>query len=202
MNIHTTMIIPVPKSICDFFNLRYDTKLSKSAIVNKFYTYIRETQLRNKYNKLLVHLDQPLKNIFNLHNTTMLDTSSLISEINKIYRNQNIVEETEYELLEKLERVREQKKINEFETQRNYVIHQFIQNSNYQFTARQAANLIFYITEKEYHPIINYLKPDDKNLLNTLQLINNFMSEKKIRFEDAYEVIRDYLFSIDLMNIL
>jgi hypothetical protein len=196
------MIIPVPKSICDFFNLRYDTKLSKSAIVNKFYTYIRETQLRNKYNKLLVHLDQPLKNIFNLHNTTMLDTSSLISEINKIYRNQNIVEETEYELLEKLERVREQKKINEFETQRNYVIHQFIQNSNYQFTARQAANLIFYITEKEYHPIINYLKPDDKNLLNTLQLINNFMSEKKIRFEDAYEVIRDYLFSIDLMNIL
>lgn len=202
MNIHTTMIIPVPKSICDFFNLRYDTKLSKSAIVNKFYTYIRETQLRNKYNKLLVHLDQPLKNIFNLHNTTMLDTSSLISEINKIYRNQNIVEETEYELLEKLERVREQKKINEYETQRNYVIHQFIQNSNYHFTAKQAANLIFYITEKEYHPIINYLKPDDKNLLNTLQLINNFMSEKKIRFEDAYEVIRDYLFSIDLMNIL
>jgi hypothetical protein len=196
------MIIPVPKSICDFFNLRYDTQLSKSAIVNKFYTYIRETQLRNKYNKLLVHLDQPLKNIFNLHNTTMLDTSSLISEINKIYRNQNIVEETECELLEKLEKVREQKKINEYETQRNYVIHQFIQNSNYQFTAKQATNLIFYITEKEYHPIINYLKPDDKNLLNTLQLINNFMNEKKIRFEDAYEVIRDYLFSIDLMNIL
>jgi hypothetical protein len=196
------MIIPVPKSICDFFNLRYDTKLSKSAIVNKFYTYIRETQLRNKYNKLLVHLDQPLKNIFNLHNTTMLDTSSLIQEINKIYKKNNIVEETEYELLEKLEKVREQKKINEFETQRNYVIHQFIQNSNYQFTAKQAANLIFYITEKEYHPIVNYLLPDDKNLLNALQLINNFMTEKKIRFEDAYEVIRDYLFSIDFMNLL
>jgi hypothetical protein len=196
------MIIPVPKPICDFFNLRYDTKLSKSAIVNKFYTYIRETQLRNKYNKLLVHLDQPLKNIFNLHNTTMIDTSSLIQEINKIYRNQNIVEETEYELLEKLERVREQRKINEFETQRNYVIHQFIQNSNYQFTAKQAANLLFYITEKEYHPVISYLVSEDKNLLNALQLINNFMNEKKIRFEDAYEVIRDYLFTIDLMNIL
>jgi len=196
------MIIPVPKSICDFFNLRYYTQLSKSAIVNKFYTYIRETQLRNKYNKLLVHLDQPLKNIFNLHNTTMLDTSSLIQEINKIYKKNNIVEETEYELLEKLEKVREQKKINEFETQRNYVIHQFIQNSNYQFTAKQAANLIFYITEKEYHPIVNYLLPDDKNLLNALQLINNFMTEKKIRFEDAYEVIRDYLFSIDFMNLL
>jgi hypothetical protein len=132
----------------------------------------------------------------------MLDTSSLIQEINKIYKKNNIVEETEYELLEKLEKVREQKKINEFETQRNYVIHQFIQNSNYQFTAKQAANLIFYITEKEYHPIVNYLLPDDKNLLNALQLINNFMTEKKIRFEDAYEVIRDYLFSIDFMNLL
>jgi hypothetical protein len=197
----------VPKLICDFFNLRYDVKLSKSAIVSKFYTYIRDTQLRNKYNKSLIHLDAALKNLFNLQSTNMLDTTSFIQQIDKIYwlekknqteDNSKQLEETEMELLEKLEIIREKKRLNEIEAKRNYVIYQFIKNSNEYFSDIEAKNLIFYLSEKEYHPIVTYLTTNDKNLLVALQLINKFAIDKNIRYEDALEVIRDYLFIINI----
>jgi len=199
------MTTSVPKLICDFFNLRYDVKLSKSAIVSKFYTYIRETQLRNKYNKSLIHLDAALKNLFNLQSINMLDITSFIQQIDKIYilekkneikDNSRQLEETEMELLEKLEILREKKRINEIAATRNYVINQFIRNSNEYFNDIEAKILIFYLTEKEYHPIVTYLTTNDKNLLVALQLINKFAIDKIIRYEDAVEVIRDYLFTI------
>jgi hypothetical protein len=201
------MNTPVPILICDFFNLRYDVKLSKSAIVSKFYTYIRDTQLRNKYNKTLIHLDVALKNLFNLPSINMLDTISFIQQIDKIYLlekknkteyNSKQLEETEMELLEKLEFIREKKRLNEIEATRNYVINQFIRNSNEYFSDSEAKNLIFYLTEKEYHPIVTYLTSNDRNLLVALQLINKFTIDKNIRYNDAIEVIRDYLFTINI----
>jgi hypothetical protein len=199
------MSIPVPKPICDFFNLRYDVKLSKSSILSKFYTYIRDTQLRNKYNKLLIHMDVPLKNLFNINYVNTLDTKSFVDQINKLYKENRHdkyiqLEETEKELLEKLELVREQKRLNEIITNKNYVIHQFIKNSNYYFNEDEAKNLIFYFSEKEYHPISHYLTINDKNLLVSLQLLNRFATEQQIRYEDAEQVIRDYLFSIKITN--
>jgi hypothetical protein len=140
----------------------------------------------------------------------MLDTISFIQEIDKIYlveKNKHIedkykklveLEESEMELLEKLEIVREKKRLNEIEATRNYVINQFIRNSNNYFNNIEAKNLMFYLTEKEYHPIVTYLTLNDKNLLVSLQLINRFTIEKNIRYEDALEVIRDYLFSINI----
>jgi hypothetical protein len=189
----------VPKSICDFFNLRHDVKLSKSSILSKFYTYIRDGRLRNKYNKLLIHLDTGLKNLFNLHYVNTLDTTSLVQEINKLYDTARMrqIEETEEELLEKLELIREKKRLSEIELKRNYVFNQFVKNSNYYFTLTEAKHLIYYITEKDFHPIVTYLTINDRNLLASLQLLNRFTIEKQIRYEDTYVVIKDYLFSID-----
>jgi len=196
------MNTPVPKSICDFFNLRYDVKLSKSSVISKFYTYIRDTQLRNKYNKLIIHLDAALKNLFNLHYVNTLDSTSLIQQIQKLYieSKKKELEENENELLEKLEAIREKKRINEIEANRNYVIYQFIKNSNNYFTDKEAIHLIFYFSEKEYHPISHYLALQDRNLLVALQLINKFSLDQQIRYEDSLLVIRDYLFSIELTN--
>ena len=147
-------------------------------------------------------MDTGLKNLFNLHYVNTLDTTSLVQEINKLYDTARMrqIEETEEELLEKLELIREKKRLSEIELQRSYVFNQFIKNSNYYFTLSEAKCLIYYITEKDFHPIVTYLTINDRNLLASLQLLNRFTIEKQIRYEDTYEVIKDYLFSIDFPN--
>jgi hypothetical protein len=178
--------------------MRYDIKLSKSSIMSKLYTYIRDCQLRNKYNNSVIHLDVGLKNLFNLPLSNTIDSYKLMDEVDKLYKKEknNQLEEIEKDLLIKLEKVREQKRIDQINIQRNYVIYEFIKNSNNYFTDEEAINLIFYICEKEYHPITHYLRIEDRNLLVSLQLLNRYAVEHQIRNEESYEVISDFLFRI------
>jgi len=178
--------------------MRYDIRLSKSSIMSKLYTYIRDSQLRNKYNNSVIYLDAGLKNLFNLPLSKTIDSYKLMDEVDKLYKieKKNQLDEIENDLLIKLEKVREQKGINQTNIQRNFVIYEFIKNSNNYFTDEEAINLIFYICEKEYHPITHYLRIEDKNLLVSLQLFNRYAVEHQIKYEESYNVISEFLFDI------
>jgi hypothetical protein len=93
-------------------------------------------------------------------------------------------------------------KINEEENkQRNFIIKKFREflNKPYCSEASILAIIEFFGSNcNEY--ITYYSKKTDRNLLLVKQLINTFASDKGIRYEDSYEVIRDFITNMKPIN--
>ena len=111
---------------------------------------------------------------------------------------------TERELLAQIDvlkiKIKETEEQNEFNKQRFFLLKKLGDFLGIQISDAEGFAVLYRFTYQIISPISYYLKKEDANMLFERKVINRYAKYHEIRFEDGFDIIKDFLDTIKPIN--